>query len=117
MEREDMQGHWLSGLARVIPGMRERKGQGGGLRELHDDRGAYTGCAGELHGAVVTGDNLLTDGQTQPGAALSLGAVKWLTGTRQDLRGYAHARIHKAETHRPVRRLRGGNSEHVTGGH
>jgi hypothetical protein len=78
------------------------KGQGVGLWEFHNDRGAFTRCAGELQRALVTVKNLLTDRQAQPGAALPLGAVKWLTGARQDLRGHAHARVHKTETYGPV---------------
>src|SRR2546426_10569637 len=55
------------------------KVRGVGLREFDDDGCAYTRCAGEMQGALVTVENLLADRQTQPGAALALGAIKRLT--------------------------------------
>src|SRR5215470_1995656 len=56
-----------------------------GLGEFHNNRGAYTRRAGEMHSALMTVDNLLTDRQTQTGTALPLSAVERLKGTRQDL--------------------------------
>src|SRR5215471_3962564 len=82
-----------------------------GLGEFHDNRGAYTGRAGEMHSALMTVDNLLTDRQTQAGTALPLGAVERLKGTRQDFRGHAHACITKVQTHPLIRRHSGSNGE------
>src|SRR5438105_1887038 len=58
---------WANSLAvsaaRLCGLGRRRKVSGVGLREFHDDCSAYPRCAGEMQGALVTIENLLTDRQ------------------------------------------------------